>query len=145
MGPIFFQSVQTFFLNNVEKLFFIFWQIYGITGCQYFGIYLLNKITGKLLPIFSKFNNECTANIDCSWALDILDDFSKFHSAHFTLKYQKFGKKWRKFFLHWTLLLVLREGPTYSANLSIRDHMLCLIKIGPQNMGPTYWESPHFW
>ena len=94
-----------------------------------------------LFPLFSK-NNECTANIDCSWALDILDDFSKFHSAHFTLKYQKFGKKWRKFFLHWTLLLVLREGPTYSANLSIRNHMLCLIKIGPQNMGPTYWESP---
>ena len=63
-----------------------FLHFFDITECQHFGFYLLNE-TGKLLLIFSKFNNEHTANIDCSWAsfLDILDDFSKFCSAFSTL------------------------------------------------------------
>ena len=144
---IFFNKCKHFFYLNMQcrKTFLHF---FDITECQHFGFYLLNE-TGKLLLIFSKFNNEHTANIDCSWAsfLDILDDFSKFCSAFSTLlkNHQiclEFGKKWRKVFLHCTLLLVLREGPTYSANLSTRNHILCLIKIGPQNTGPTYWESP---
>ena len=115
-------------------------------------IYLI--ILQENLPIFSNSSNEYTLHALSiltavgrpSWTYSMIFQSFIVLSAHSTLKNhqicQKFGKKCRKVFLHCTLLLVLREGPTYSANLSIRDHMLCLIKIGPQNMGPTYWESP---